>query len=178
MTPQQFFGLGLRIFAIWLAVFSVRNLLSIPPAIEVAGLGHRAWLYVVPISCAALAVAIWLFPMWTANKLLPGKKSEESLSLAPIEAARIGCALVGLWFFSQGFLDTVWYLLRALYISGNQSAIGSLDANARLEFAIAATTLGFGIALILKADTFARIVAATKVAEQDAERTKQVDRGQ
>lgn len=168
MTPQQYIGLGLRVFAVWLAVSSLRNFVALPAALEGAGRGEMAVAFVVPIACAALAVALWLFPMWAATKLLPGAKSHEPLGLAPFDLAKIGSALIGLWIFSQAFLDTSWYILSALLVSGSQSFVGGLDSNAKLQFAIAVVALAFGAALVFKADLFAGIVVKLPEPTTDA----------
>ena len=168
MTPQQIVGLGIRLFAIWLAVMCLHYLIRIPAALEAAHAGEKAiGAYGVAAAYAVAALLLWLFPMWTAHKLLPRTNFENSISLQPLEAARVGCALIGLWFFAQGFLDAVWFLFRAFLSIGSQSAFESLGSSAKLDFAVTAVNLIFGLVLILRAGTFATLVAGRAAAARE-----------
>ena len=160
MTPQQIVGLGIRLFAIWLAVTGLQYIFRIPAALEAAHADEKAiGAYIIAAAYAVVALLLWFFPMWTAHKLLPRTNFENSLNLQPLEAARVGCALIGLWFFAQGFLDAVWFLFRAFLSTGSQSAFESLGSSAKLDFAVTAVNLIFALVLILRAETFAAFVA-------------------
>ena len=165
MTPQQFVGLGIRIVAIWLAFACLNYLVRIPAALEAANAGEKAiGAYGIAAAYAVAALLLWLFPMWTAHKLLPRTNFENTINLQPLEAARVGCALIGLWFFAQGFLDAVWFLFRAFLSTSSQSTYDSLGSSGKLDFAIIVVNLIFGLALILRAGAFASFVVGRTAA--------------
>lgn len=156
MTPQQIVALGIRLLAIWLAVSSFRYFVLVPADLGGLNLDEKSrQAHVVAAACAAAAVLLWLFPMWTAHKLLPRTRFENTISLNAAEAARVGCALIGLWFFTQGLLDAVWFLFLALLFPGSESAFGSLGKEAQLNFIVTLATLAVGLVLIFRSATFA-----------------------
>ena len=107
------------------------------------------------------AILLWLFPMWTAHKLLPRTRFENTVSLPPLEAARVGCALIGLWFFSQGFLDAVWFLFRAFLVASSQSVADSLPPVIKVDLLVTIAKFAFGSVLIFQAGKFAKLVSAS-----------------
>lgn len=163
MTPQQFVGLSLRLFAIWLLIAAIQNTAYIPAVLDGVGAGdNRIKAYAVVIGYVIAAVLLWLFPMWVAHKLLPRTRYENHLQLHAVEAARVGCALIGLWLFAQGLLNNLWFILWALLFSGQQSVFMALGKDAQLDFLIAIATMGIGAVLMLRAGTFATAIVADR----------------
>lgn len=159
MTPQQIVGIGVRLFAIWLAVACLHYFLRVPAMLETMHIADKTnTAYGIAAGYAIAALLLWLFPMWAAHKLLPRTNFENHLNLQPLETARVGCALMGLWFFAHGFLDAVWFFFRALLVTGGQSTWAGLGPDARLDAAVIAVNVIFGLVLIFRAETFAAFV--------------------
>ena len=170
MTPQQLVGLALRLLALWLALSSVRYLLAIPMALVQYDLADRtAYSYSTGIVYIVAALLLWFFPMWLANRLLPRTRFEHHLNLQPLEAIRVGCALIGLWVFANAVPNLAWFFFRAVIFNPATSAFNALDANARLDIAVALFELGVSLVLIFRAGPFASIVerVASGSARQD-----------
>lgn len=166
MTPQQFVGLGLRLFAIWLLIAAVQNVAYIPAVLDGVGAGdNRVKSYAVVIAYVAAAVLLWLFPMWIAHKLLPRTRFENHLQIHAAEAARVGCALIGLWLFAQGLLSNLWFVLWALLFSGQQSVFVTLGKDAQLDLLIAIATMVIGVVLMLRAGTFAAVIVPDRATQ-------------
>ena len=170
MTPQQLVGLGLRLLAIWLAINSFRYFVLIPTGLESLRVGESAaQSYFIASGYGVGAILLWLFPMWTAHQLLPRTKYENTINLQPWEIARVGCALIGLWLFSQGILDAVWFLFRILLVRGSNSAIDSFGQDAKVDFVVLIANCILGAALIFRAGLFAGLATGTSRSQKSQE---------
>jgi len=171
MTPQQIVGLGIRLLAIWLAIASFQYFVAIPAALENAQFSEKSiQAYVVAVIYACAALLLWLFPMWLAHKLLPRTRFENTINLQAAEAARVGCALIGLWFSIQGLLNAVWFLFHAFLMASSQSLFQSLGKDAQLDFIVTVANLAVGLVLIFQAGTFASFVIRPTAAPPNEEK--------
>jgi hypothetical protein len=101
MSPHQTIAVAVRLFAIWLFLYFVRDTLSFfydpqahsrPDALAVA-------LSVITVS-GLVASALWFFPLTVARKLLTSPTSESAPPAQPDEWVAAGCVLLGLWVLS------------------------------------------------------------------------------
>ena len=105
MSPLQVSALGMRLFAIWLAIYWARSLPTLFTEL-------RAWApegvttTVVPVVFTVVlvgfALLLWFFPRTIARTLLP----EENTLAPPAPAApsawfAVGSALIALWVFAS-----------------------------------------------------------------------------
>jgi hypothetical protein len=161
MTPQQLLGVGVRLFATWLAITSVAYFTSIPSQIVTIpnfGRGEIVIAYALGGGYLVAAVLLWFFPMLVAHKLLPRTQFANRLSFQGHELARAGCGLLGLWLFAKTLPTLVWYLFRAFLMANATSAFSVLAADAKVDLAVALFELALAIAFIVKAGTFANLV--------------------
>src|SRR5262245_3631244 len=116
MTPHQTLAVAVRLFAILLALYAVRELLGI----YVAG---RDWddAYLVPIVAAvfvlvfALLIVLWFFPRSIARGLLPLSSDTPTEPSTPDAWLAIGSALIGLWLVASA-MPAIARNLLVLYI--------------------------------------------------------------
>lgn len=157
MTPQQIVGAALRITALWFAVNSVRYLLIVPIGLLTAKLGdNAAYSYATGISFLGAAVAFWFFPMSLAHKIVPRTTFENHINIQYLEAARIGCSLVGLWIFANALPSLAWFLFRSFLVS-NAPAFQSLGVEEKLSIATSLFEIMFSLVLVLRSSDFARL---------------------
>src|SRR6185436_13978016 len=134
MTPQQIIGLGLRITAIWLMLNAVSYLGVIPNALRAADASDAiAAAYGVAGAYALGAVLLWVFPMWIAHALLPRTAHTNVLSFRAHELARVGCGILGVWLFAKAVPNFVWFLFRAILLTGSSSSFAALAPETKLE---------------------------------------------
>lgn len=161
MTAQQLIGVGVRLFAAWLALTSIPFLVAIPGQLA-GGPGGPASAstisYGVGILYLLAAVALWMFPLVVANTLLPRSRHTDHLTFQARELARVGCGLLGLWLFARALPNLVWFLFRAYLFAGSASNYTTLDAQARLDLVVATFELAFAILVIAKSGAFATLV--------------------
>jgi len=172
MTPQQIVALGIRILAIFLAAYGLEYVFSVPASMNAANktdLLHIAYSIGVPI--LIVAALLWFFPMAIAHRILPRTRFENHLKLQPLEAARVGCALIGLWLFTKVALSVPWSLLVAIATEG-QSIFRSLDS---IDFVFDAAETALALILILKSDVFAKIALRDNDSRGDGEDSRSDD---
>lgn len=160
MTPQQFIAVGIRLAAIGMALASLKYVISIPVALaRYESLSDKAaYSYWIGAIYFGVAVLLWFFPMSLAHKIAPRTQFDNHVNLQGLEAARVGCALIGLWFLFNGASDLVWLLFRALLVTGDQSGFQTLAADTKVNIAVSLFEAVFAVILIFRAADFARLV--------------------
>jgi hypothetical protein len=156
MTPQQIVGLGVRLFAIWLLLLGLPYVWYIPSALERQSIdGGTSPSIVIGFVYIAIAVLLWFVPMVVAHRLIPRTNFDNVLRIAPIEAARVGCSLLGLWLFLTSAPALISYLFRAFLILGSGSLYGSLSLDQKLDVGFYLVEVLISSALILRSSAIA-----------------------
>jgi hypothetical protein len=161
MTPQQFVGLAIRLFAIWLVLSSIRYLSYAP--MEIAQMGQIAehtarQAYFIGGAYLLAAAVLWFFPMAIAHRLIPRTSFPERMSIPAFSAARVGCALIGLWLFAESVTGLTWYFFSALLFTAQESFWDSMFPDMRIDAAVLVMKLVLSALLIVGSSYFARIV--------------------
>lgn len=157
MTPQQILAIGFRLTSVLLVFAGIQYMTALPSAQEVfAATTNTSYLasavYFLP------AIFLWLFPMWTAHKMLPRTAHENHINIHSIEFTRVGCCLIGLWIFSQGILNSTWHILWFFIFGGKASFVSSLAPDAQLDLLMSLVTIACGVVLMLSNRKFARLI--------------------
>jgi hypothetical protein len=156
MTPQQIVGLGVRLFAIWLLLLGIPYVWYIPSALARQPIdGDTSLSIAIGIVYIAVAALLWLFPMVVAHRLIPRTNFDNVLRVAPIELARVGSCLLGLWLFLTSTPALVSYLFRAFLVSGSGSLYGNLTLDQKLDIGFYLVQVLISSALILRSSVFA-----------------------
>jgi hypothetical protein len=116
MTPQQFVGLAVRLFAIWLALsslqmFGVGSGVENQPGLEPSNIPYALGAVIVLVS-----VTLWFFPMVVAHKLIPKTKFDNALRLPGEDIVVVSCIIFALWLFVVKVLPGVAYYISLLAI--------------------------------------------------------------
>jgi hypothetical protein len=166
MTPQQIVGLGVRLFAIWLAVSGIPYLVAIPGALAQHSLEGVPVAYSVGVAYAVVAALLWFFPMAIAHKLVPRTQFAEPLRVPAFEAARIGCALLGLWLLIRSGPGFVSLVFRAYVVSGSGAVFSGLAPDQKIDIGIYCLELLIAILLLVRSSSFARFITRESVAKE------------
>lgn len=160
MTPQQLVGLGVRLFAVWLAITSVTYWVAIPAALAANASQGNSNLasYAIATLYILVALLFWFFPMAIAHKLLPRTHHQNRLSAGAHEIAKVGSALLGLWLIAKTTPTLTWLIFRSFLFMESGAAFSSLTPDAKLDIAVALFEFVLAIVLIAKACAFAQIV--------------------
>src|SRR6266852_5010506 len=136
MTPQQIVGLGVRLFAIWLVLVGLPYVWAIPAALARQHIdGGMSLSQFIGLGYFVAAALLWFFPMVVAHRLIPRTSFDNVLRVAPLEAASVGCSLLGLWLLLTSGPALVSYLFRAFLVSGSGPLFSSLNVDQKLDLA-------------------------------------------
>jgi hypothetical protein len=159
MTAQQWVGLGVRLFAIWLLYLTFQSVVAIPMALAGSGMEQRAWLaYVIGALYFLVAIALWVFPMTVAHRVVPRTRDNQSLKTSAFDAARVGVALLGLWLLIQAVPSLVLFLLNTFLFAGSGSIFGAMSAEGRIQIVVHALNAAVALVLLLRAEAVARFI--------------------
>jgi hypothetical protein len=159
MTPQQLVGLGVRLFAVWLALNTIGTLAAILtaqlPEEAPKGLG-------IGMGVAYLlgAAALWFMPMVVAHRLLPRTSHANAMSAGGFEIARAGSCLLGLWLLIKTLPTLAWYVFKMAAATTAGPAIDAFNSDAKIDMAIIAFQLAIALVLIAKSEAFARLAVS------------------
>jgi len=101
-TPHRLAAVGVRLFAIWLAIGAFGTV--VPSVLDrEARSGSSILIVSVAISAVMglVALALWFFPQTVAVKLLP-PSTQEVTPAAPTDTwLAMGCSMLGLWMLGR-----------------------------------------------------------------------------
>jgi len=157
MTPQHIVALGIRLFAVWLWLSSIRYLSSVPLYIASTGdIAEKVYqAYLVAGAYLLAGLLLWFFPLATAHKLIPSARMDDKFKLDATSISKVGCALMGLWLLTKSIPGIVGTFIT---LSLNNVSIRGLDAVSQAEFGIYLCNLVLALLFIFKSETFAAIV--------------------
>jgi len=105
MSPHQTIAVGVRLFAVWLVVYTARAAMSFYAE------GNWQFALAIVILAAILVGVLWYFPKTIAHKILSSPTSEAPTASSDTYLS-VGSALIGLWLLSE----TLPYLVRNVYM--------------------------------------------------------------
>jgi hypothetical protein len=157
MTPQQIAGLGVRLFAIWLALNGIKLIFAAPMALAQINMAEA---FSLPLGAGILyvvvAAALWFFPMFIAHKLIPKTNHANKLSAPAIDVARVGCCLLGLWLLTIAVPGLFWYFFNAILSAHVGPLFSSMTLEQKLDFADRVLEICIALFLLLRSHVIAR----------------------
>ena len=142
MSPTQAAALGVRLFAIWLAIYCARwapYLFGVArDSDEIAIIGVT----VLATLASILAVLVlWFFPRTVAGAILPASDAAPSVAHSPDTWLAVGCALLGLWVLSDAAPGIVRMIYVFVYTSRAEQSLPEAWS-AQLVYFIAEAAIG------------------------------------
>jgi hypothetical protein len=151
MTNAQIVALGVRLFAIWLAFYLLRHV----PAMWVFGnqqpdSGFNATVVVVSVVLVLLTIALWMFPLAVARKLLPTATLDQPTPLPVEQLERAGFCLLGLWVLTEAVPRLIYAAVMFFYSRRPDPSV-DLGPSYYADLIYSAVTLILGVWLLLGA---------------------------
>lgn len=121
MAPHQALALGVRLFVVWFALVTVREVLAFLGTWRASD-DSQALLFLIggSIVTGAILLLLWRFPKSIARGLLPGSSSSDVPAQEPAYQTwfALGAALIGLWFVASAIAPilrnlSVMYIFRS-----------------------------------------------------------------
>lgn len=119
MTSTQIVGLGVRLFAVWLVVYVLRNVPGMWQFNATAEAAAPANLAVALIGAAVLLVAVvlWLFPLTVAGTLIPRSARTDHLRVPFDELQSVAISLLGLWVLTDSIPSAFYWVFMSSHAS-------------------------------------------------------------
>jgi hypothetical protein len=121
MSPIQAVALGVRLFAIWLAIYMARWMPYLYKDLRRFD-DETATAIAVAMSVLIILIVVflWFFPRTVALRLLPGRETPPTTSVSPDMWFAVGCALLGLWVLTNAIPALVQNTFLLFYAQRNQ----------------------------------------------------------
>lgn len=113
MTKHEIVALAVRLFALMVVLYFAKTLIMLIPMIGQPYYPTPLLLVVLGIMVAVVCLYLWVFPLSTANLLLP--RTEEDKSHEPIDQKGFMTALViclGIWVLSYAIPDMLYWIIQ------------------------------------------------------------------
>jgi len=149
VSREDYVAIASRLFAIFLFVMVARSFPSAIALIGQKGPQPSLWLVVfVLASGIAICVALWIFPLTIARKLLPVMKEPRSDSqLSESAALSVGLTLLGVWVFATALPDLIYW--GTLFHLSRQVEYGEFQWRAEQIASVTTTVAELALALWL-----------------------------
>lgn len=119
MTPLQTLAVAVRLFSVWLAVSTGREIFAFYAAGIARGSSDGGLIAIFSIVLvAALTAALWFFPRTVARKLIAPSDQESQAPASPDTWLAVGCTLIGVWLFANSLPALVRRLLLIHFTNG------------------------------------------------------------
>jgi hypothetical protein len=152
MTNAQIVGLGVRLFAIWLAIYVVRQTpgFIFVNSRDVTGSGVVIVTITVAIVLLFICVALWRSPLAVARKLIPQPTLDQPSRLPVEQLQTVAFCLLGLWLLTEA-LPHAAYVATIVYHSWRPNASVGLSPWEYANIAQVFTELIIGLWLLFGA---------------------------
>ncbi len=114
MKAHHYVGIGIKLFAIWLFLFSIQNMTlflenliygtiqGMAASLTVSSLIYIPWLVV--------AIILWNFPMSIARKIIPPESDVNPKSISANSLLAVLVSAISLYFLYRSIMDGVYWL--------------------------------------------------------------------
>jgi NO-binding membrane sensor protein with MHYT domain len=145
MTAQQYVGVFVRLFAIWLLFLAVQ---TVGMALQLESHGRPYGSYAIAAVLSVVAIILWRFPMFVAHRLVPQDASEPRLPPSSAEIATVACIVLGLWLcVARAFPSFIRYVSVILVLMHEEVPVTYMDT--KTWASLTESILEFAAALIL-----------------------------
>lgn len=148
MTPHQITALGIRLFTIWLFLYSVTNIMGYYNYLASRAENVEAGVALSVLGTGMVCFLLWCYPFAIARKILP-TPTETDLSKPIFESwFSVGCSLIGLYALSKAIPALVSQSMLALFSRRLPAEYFQMDPDWRLTVAFNIFQLAFGLWLL------------------------------
>ena len=152
MNVAQIVGLGVRLFAIWLAFYVIRQTpgLLFVNTRDMPDAGATATTVIVAIVLLLICVALWRFPLSVAKKLVPESALGHPTRMPVEQLEAAAFSLLGLWMLTEAIPHAV-YIAMITYHSSRPNAMVALTPYDYANIARMFAEVAIGLWLLLGA---------------------------
>ncbi len=129
MHKEQIVGLAVRLFAIFLLIYTVRYLSDYIHVLmgESYFKGNTTPLIILTLIPFIIVVLLWFFPLKVATRLIPKiENTEPAVQLGNNEIEHIALSLLGVWVLASAIPDIFYWTTFAYMIKSSGMVLGVL----------------------------------------------------
>ena len=152
MKAEEVIALAVRIFAIALAIYSIRELSAVIWVIErdEFAAGAKVAVYIIGTVTLVISVLLWKFPLTVASHLYtPSDKDNREPRWGATDLYYCGFILIGIVFLLRALSDGLYWALYIFWLADEASDIYRIDADQKAAMAATIIEFLFGVLLIL-----------------------------
>lgn len=160
MKPDQLIALAVRLFAIWLFLFTVRQLVQMVVVFQTNGAEAPQLIFIgFCLFLLALTAFMWFSP-FTVSKGISTFHAEpaEQQSWTSDEVYGVGFVLLGTMLLFFAISDAVYWLFYLIWIHSQAAGTRELDLDQKGAIFATALELVFAIGLILGSRGLSRLI--------------------
>ena len=149
MDMKLFVAIGVRLFAIALAIYSLKSMPGMYIYFDNENYQSAAFMFAgLLVFLMLLAIFLWKFPLTVASNIIPNIENEEKkISWNEKELLTVGLILMGIFFFYNVISDAIYWLYIWNY---SQSYTGmEIELNTEQKASIIATGVEFIVSIML-----------------------------
>ena len=129
MKAHHYLSIGIKLFALWLILFSIPNLVYFLENVMYGTVqGMEASLFrssLIYLPWPALAIFLWLFPLSVAAKIIPPEENLSAECMSPKSLLAVLISAIAIYFLYRSVMDCVyWATVLNLSEGGIHASIG------------------------------------------------------
>lgn len=153
MKVYHYIGIAIRLFAIWLFIFSINQLVffvenivygtvqGMEGSIFISGLIYLPWLFG--------AILLWKFPLTLAKRITPPEADFKPEPITPHAILSVLISAIALFLLYRSIMDGVYWLTFWNFAQGYSEMGVGVSFNAENKASIVATAIEFFVAALL-----------------------------
>lgn len=162
MNITQYLALAIRLFAVFLLIYGLRQSSTIIEVIFNGSINGMtvSTVFVLIMSAIPIVVAyiMWKFPLTIAHTIVKPEMDQEVEALAQGDWLAVFLIAIGTYTFYYAITDTIYwlYFFHMQSYSSHESASFSLSQEDKFNFALTILELAMALALILKSKSLSK----------------------
>lgn len=161
MKLEHIVALAVRLFSIAVAIYALRNGISLVPYFQEQGWDNASYAYLaLMVGLLLLSLYLWYFPLTVSGRLMTfkGDGIKEVTSASAKEIQAVGFTILGMYLLFNVISDIVYWL--TIWFIGNRNSNIDITPTADQISSIIATgvELVFAVALLLGASGITRVI--------------------
>jgi len=160
MNPNQLIALAVKLFAIWLFLYTIRQLVTITYVFQTSGFDLPQLMFVLfCILMLTITVFMWFFPFSVSKKLstFPAEFVEEQAWTSD-EVYGVGFVLIGILLLFFAFSDAVYWVYHVIWFYDQGGSSQGLGLEAKSAIFATLMELVFAIGLILGSKGLTKLI--------------------
>ena len=161
MRLEHIVGLAVRLFSIVLAIYALRNGVSLVPYFQEQGWNAALYSYLaLMVGLLLVSIYLWYFPLTVSSRLVAfrGEGATDAGSASSSEIQTVGFTVLGMYLLFNVVSDIIYWLTILFIGNRNNNVDFSLSADQISGMVATCVELVFSVALLLGASGITKTI--------------------